>query len=104
MRPTDTLARFGGDEFVAVCEDVTSPRDAGLLAARMIGATKGTWIVDAHTLSVTVSIGVALADSPAADPAALLRDADAAMYRAKNLAGAGWEVATSGDQAQHRSA
>jgi diguanylate cyclase (GGDEF)-like protein len=104
MRPTDTLARFGGDEFVAVCEDVTSRRDAGLLAARMIGATKGTWIVDAHTLSVTVSIGVSLADSPAADPAALLRDADAAMYRVKNLAGAGWEVATSGDQTQHRSA
>jgi diguanylate cyclase (GGDEF)-like protein len=101
MRPTDTLARFGGDEFVAVCEDVTNPGGAGLSAARMIGATKETWFVDGHTFSVTVSLGIALTHSRATDPSALFRDADAAMYRAKELAGPGWEVASSGDE-QHR--
>lgn len=53
MRPTDTLARFGGDEFVAVCEDVTNPGDAGLLAARMVAASKEMWVVDGPTFPVT---------------------------------------------------
>ncbi len=90
MRPNDTLLRLGGDEFVVVCEDLTAPGDADLVAARMLMATSGTWAVAGQQLGLDLSIGVAVTDSSLALPNDLLRLADSAMYVAKQTPGASW--------------
>lgn len=94
MRTTDTLARFGGDEFVAICEDLSGADDAKRVAAHMIAAVGRKWTIDGQVIPVSISIGIAVADSPVADPTALLRDADTAMYQAKKLPGSSWVVST----------
>lgn len=96
MRSTDTLARFGGDEFVAACEDLGGAEDAERIAAHMIAAVDTQWTIDGQVIPVTISIGIALASSHVALPAVLLRDADAAMYRAKKRPGSAWVLSTSG--------
>ncbi len=89
LRPTDTLARFGGDEFVVLCEDLNSVVDAELMATRMVDATAEDWRIQGKPVSVDVSIGFAVTDDPRTEPGALLREADEAMYRAKALPGSG---------------
>jgi diguanylate cyclase (GGDEF)-like protein len=81
LRPGDTLARFGGDEFVIVCESVPEDEVAGL-TARVTSALVDPFEFEGRAATVTASIGIAVADgTTGADT--LLRDADAAMYRAK---------------------
>jgi diguanylate cyclase (GGDEF)-like protein/PAS domain S-box-containing protein len=84
VRAGDTVARFGGDEFVVVAE-VGRERDAIDAAERILSALEQPFDLDGHPLVVSASIGIAVAAGPALDPGALLRDADAAMYRAKAL-------------------
>jgi diguanylate cyclase (GGDEF)-like protein len=83
VRPTDTVARFGGDEFVVVCEEATDEATAVALAKRMCDAIGDHVELVGRRMQVTVSIGIVLADSTRDDPEGVLRDADAAMYRAK---------------------
>ncbi|HEY3239373.1 MAG TPA: EAL domain-containing protein [Acidimicrobiia bacterium] len=82
VRPSDTVARFGGDEFVVVCEDVDGVADATGLAERVAGALAAPFAVDGGEVFLSVSVGISMAvvGSSAEE---LLRDADAAMYRAK---------------------
>jgi len=87
LRPTDIVSRFGGDEFVASCEDLRSIDDAERLTDRIVTAITADWHIDGQRLNVDVSIGCALTASPTTQPAMLLRDADEAMYRAKQLPG-----------------
>jgi diguanylate cyclase (GGDEF)-like protein/PAS domain S-box-containing protein len=82
VRPGDTVARFGGDEFVVVCEGMESVDDVVLLSDRISLALAKPFPVGPDEVFLTVSVGVALAQDPM--PAEeLLRNADAAMYRAK---------------------
>jgi diguanylate cyclase (GGDEF)-like protein/PAS domain S-box-containing protein len=82
LRPEDTLARFGGDEFTILIEDVERPDDAAKVAERILEVLNEPFVLDDRELFVRVSIGIALGSS-AKLPADLLRDADTAMYRAK---------------------
>jgi len=93
IRMTDTLARLGGDEFVSLCEDLHSAEDATLVAAHMIAAADKPWEIAGQVIPVSISIGIAVADTPDAEPGALLRDADASMYLAKKQSGSSFVLA-----------
>ena len=83
LRPADTLARLGGDEFVVVCDDITGPAEATRIARRVLDAL-GDPVDEADGgVHVGASVGVALADNDGVTAKDLIRDADAAMYRAK---------------------
>jgi len=81
IRPGDTLARLGGDEFVVVCDDV-SALEAEEIAERVLEALRQSCVVGDEEISVTASVGIAVAD-PDATPESLLRDSATAMCRAK---------------------
>ncbi len=84
VRPSDTLSRTGGDEFVIVCEDLGSPEQAEVIAARVKEAVEGSPVLLADLrLEVGVSVGLALADPVLDDPDRVLRNADLAMYEMK---------------------
>jgi diguanylate cyclase (GGDEF)-like protein len=82
LRPSDTVARFGGDEFVVLCEDLQSEADAAHLAERILGSLEKPFQIDQHELFTSATIGLALARDDST-PEGLISDADAAMYRAK---------------------
>jgi diguanylate cyclase (GGDEF)-like protein/PAS domain S-box-containing protein len=83
LRPADTLARFGGDEFVVVCDDIAGPAEATRIARRILDALADPVDEADGGVHVGASIGVALARGDGATAEGLVRDADAAMYRAK---------------------
>jgi diguanylate cyclase (GGDEF)-like protein/PAS domain S-box-containing protein len=91
LRPEDTLARFGGDEFVILVEDITSDDEAVRVAERIMDEFRRTLPVDGRELYVGTSIGIALGDARTKGPEELLRDADTAMYEAK-AEGHGYQV------------
>ena len=83
VRPSDTVARLGGDEFLVVCEQLDGAHEAIRVAERVAQAINQPIVLAAGEHFITASIGIAVADTADADPADLVRDADAAMYRAK---------------------
>ena len=85
MGPDDVVARFGGDEFTILCHNVTSEETAELVAERLADAVSRPVALMEGEVFVTTSIGIALSGGVADSPETLLRNADAAMYRAKEL-------------------
>jgi diguanylate cyclase (GGDEF)-like protein/PAS domain S-box-containing protein len=83
LRPHDTVARLGGDEFVVLCEDLEDDRAAVRLAERVLAALDRPVVCGDQDVVCSASIGIALTRRSDATPDALLRDADMAMYRAK---------------------
>ena len=83
-RPEDTLARFGGDEFVVLLQDIEDPSEAVKVAGRITEELKRPFVVEGRELFVRASLGVAVGDADTPSPEGLLRDADTAMYRAKH--------------------
>jgi diguanylate cyclase (GGDEF)-like protein len=81
-RKDDLVARLGGDEFVILQRGIRSPRDAELLAERLVDLIGRTYVLGGHTVNIGISVGVALG-SGSMQPRDLLRNADLALYEAK---------------------
>ena len=88
LRRHETIARFGGDEFAILCEDVADEQDAVAVAERVLKRSALPFHLAARRDAVSsASIGIAIAADPDQDGEDLIRDADAAMYRAKEAGG-----------------
>ena len=85
LRPMDTVARFGGDEFTLLFEDLESEREIMLIAQRINRAASVPIRLENGESTITVSIGIAMVADPSILPEAVLREADVAMYRARGL-------------------
>ena len=83
LRDVDVAARFGGDEFAVMLRNVSTPADAAKVADRILHGLHEPMFIAGRHLRVNASIGVALSTHGMTDPAALVRRADIAMYRAK---------------------
>src|SRR3954447_9233252 len=92
MRPSDTVARFGGDEFLVLCEHLDDDGQAMALAQRLHAGICTPVEVRGEEVYVGTSVGVACTRDAGVDPERLISDADQAMYRAKR-AGSGAELA-----------
>ncbi len=86
LRPADAAGRFGGDEFVVICEALTSPAEAHHLGERLISGLSGSYQLTQGQVRIGVSVGIALTAGGTA-AGALLRAADRAMYQAKHDGG-----------------
>ncbi len=87
LRPSDTVARFGGDEFVLIARDLPGEAAAVAVARRVAAAFAEPFVLCGQPQLVSVSIGLTVADGRGASADDLLREADAAMYRAKRSGG-----------------
>ncbi len=85
LRDGDTVARFGGDEFVVLLDDLGSVTDVTGIALKILEVLKPPFLVGEATLHVTASIGISLFPNDGEDSGTLLKNADTAMYRAKDL-------------------
>ncbi|QTE30983.1 putative bifunctional diguanylate cyclase/phosphodiesterase [Pengzhenrongella sicca] len=92
VRPGDTVARVSGDEYVYLCEDLTSPADVDVLVDRVTNAFATPFSLPTMELSVTASIGIAYSGPGEEITDHLIIDADTAMYQAKGRGGATHQV------------
>jgi diguanylate cyclase (GGDEF)-like protein len=91
LRPGDTVARFGGDEFAVLAEDVGNERGATRVAERIAEILSRPFLVRDREHFVSASIGISIGEGSEA-PESLIRDADSALYRAKERGRGGYEI------------
>ena len=92
LRPQDTAARLGGDEFAILVENILSVSDMENVAVRVLRAMEREFALSGRSMCASASIGVAIAGPDHAAPEMLIRDADFAMYRAKQAGGGRFEI------------
>jgi len=85
LRPGDSLARLGGDEFTVLVDDIEDERDATLVAERILQSLEDPFVIGGREVFASASIGIALSRTGFDRPDDVLRNADIAMYRAKEL-------------------
>jgi diguanylate cyclase (GGDEF)-like protein len=93
LRKSDTAARLGGDEFVVLLDGITDTDGQQTVCDAIKAAITEPFLIEGRSVAVGLSIGVAVSADGSADPDLLLREADAAMYRAKSVARAAGEPA-----------
>ncbi len=81
----ETVARYGGDEYVIILPEVDSPLEASRAGERFLATLTRSMDINGHDLQLTASVGAAIHPRDGAEPETLLRNADAAMYQAKEL-------------------
>lgn len=86
-RRVDTVARFGGDEFVMLCDKLSADEDVRIIADRVVRALAQPYSHEGEELPVSGSVGVVVASDPYIELDSLIRDADSAMYQAKARGG-----------------
>ena len=91
-KPDDTLARLGGDEFTVLLDDIRNPSDAIRVAQRIQEKWDAPFIINGQEVVVTISVGIALSDVAYSAADDLLRDAEIAMYRAKQSGKGSFEI------------
>lgn len=84
LREEDTVGRMGGDEFLVFLGNLVEAEDAAITARRIVAALREPILIDGLELMVTTSIGISIYPSDSLDAETLIRNADAAMYRAKD--------------------
>jgi len=85
LRESDTVARLGGDEFVVMVENFTAPKDAIAVAQKILNGLARPFFVDGQEFLMSASIGISTFPEDGRDAETLLKNADIAMYRAKDL-------------------
>jgi len=83
MRNEDTISRLGGDEFAVIAQDLVKGENASTLAQKIISSISEVIHIEGHTLYLTSSIGISIYPQDGNEPDTLLKNADAAMFRAK---------------------
>jgi len=94
VRAEDTVARIGGDEFTVLLSDVADRRAAAVVAQKVLDAVRLPARIDDHELLVTTSIGISIFPDDGTEAETLLRNADRAMYRAKEMGRNNYQYAT----------
>jgi diguanylate cyclase (GGDEF)-like protein/PAS domain S-box-containing protein len=94
LREGDTIARMGGDEFTVLLSDVRTAEDAAKTAQKLLETVAQPTRVDGHELYVTTSIGIALFPDDGDNAEMLLKNADGAMYRAKEIGRSSYQLCT----------
>lgn len=92
VRPNDTVARFGGDEFAVLLDEIKKVSDATIVADRIIQELSVPYDLNGHEITTSASIGIALSATGYDSGEDIIRDADSAMYRAKALGKARYEI------------
>jgi len=85
LRKSDTIARMGGDEFMLLLPEITGGEEGVVkIAAKTLGVFREPFVVDDHEINITISIGITMYPSDGEDTDTLMKNADIAMYRAKD--------------------
>ncbi|MFO7817370.1 MAG: GGDEF domain-containing protein [Desulfovibrionales bacterium] len=98
VRKSDTVARFGGDEFVLLLPELKDIEDAIRVAQKIVENFRSPFPTNTHQLIVTASIGIAVCPDDGSDEATLLKNADIAMYQAKQAGRNRYQVFKRGDK------
>ena len=84
VRETDTVARIGGDEFAILVTNTSDPKEAGILATKILNISRQPYRIGEHAIRIGASIGISAYGVDASTPEALLSQADLALYQAKS--------------------
>jgi len=90
LRDEDVVSRLGGDEFVIALFDINRREDAALVARKILAALAEPFFVEGHEILLSASVGISIFPEDGRDAETLLRNADVAMYRAKQLGNASY--------------
>jgi diguanylate cyclase (GGDEF)-like protein len=91
VRATDTVSRLGGDEFVILLSEIERPEEAAFISRQLLHAVSKAFSIDKHDLHITASIGVSTYPDDGSDAETLIKNADTAMFQAKENGREGYQ-------------